>query len=92
MIRVKVLACLLLGTVCALPGFALDDEMHGHHHDPNEQLGKVSFPISCEPGSQAAFERGVALLHSFGYEEAGSSSARSRKRIRRTRWRIGGSR
>ena len=71
MIRVKLFACLLLGAVCALPALALDDDMHGHHHDANENLGKVSFPISCEPGSQAAFERGVALLHSFGYEEAG---------------------
>jgi tetratricopeptide (TPR) repeat protein len=71
MMRVKLFACLLLGTVCALPGFALDDDMHGHHHDANENLGKVSFAVSCAPGSQAAFERGVALLHSFGYEEAG---------------------
>jgi tetratricopeptide (TPR) repeat protein len=45
--------------------------MHAHHHDATEKLGKVSFPISCAPGSQAKFERGVALLHSFGYEEAG---------------------
>jgi tetratricopeptide (TPR) repeat protein len=43
--------------------------MH-HHRDPNEKLGKVSFSISCEPGSQPLFERGVALLHSFGYEDA----------------------
>jgi tetratricopeptide (TPR) repeat protein len=43
--------------------------MH-HHHDASEQLGKVSFPISCAPATQSAFERGVALLHSFGYEEA----------------------
>ncbi len=57
-----------LSIVYAVPGIA-DDQMH-HHHDPSEQLGKVSFPISCAPGSQAAFERGVALLHSFGYEEA----------------------
>jgi tetratricopeptide (TPR) repeat protein len=71
MIRVKLPGCLLLGFLCALPAFALDDDMHGHHHDATEKLGKVSFPISCEPGSQAAFERGVALLHSFGYEEAG---------------------
>jgi tetratricopeptide (TPR) repeat protein len=71
MIRLKLLACLLLGTICALPGFALDDDIHGHHHDANEKLGKVSFPISCAAGSQAEFERGVALLHSFGYEEAG---------------------
>ncbi len=62
------LACVCV--VCAGPALALDDEMHAHHHDANEQLGKVSFPISCAPASQKAFERGVALLHSFGYEEA----------------------
>ncbi len=45
--------------------------MHAHHHDATEKLGKVSFPISCAPSSQKPFERGVALLHSFGYEEAG---------------------
>lgn len=54
---------------CCAPAFALDDQMH-HHHDPNEKLGKVSFPISCSADSQKMFERGVALLHSFGYEEA----------------------
>ena len=56
--------------LCAVPASALDDEMHAHHHDTTEQLGKVSFPISCAPASEKAFERGVALLHSFGYEEA----------------------
>ena len=67
----KSLACLLV-CVCglyAVPALALDDEMH-HHHEATEQLGKVSFPISCAPASQKAFERGIALLHSFGYEEA----------------------
>jgi tetratricopeptide (TPR) repeat protein len=58
-------ACLLF----TVPGVALDEEMH-HHHDASEQLGKVSFPVSCAPASQKPFERGVALLHSFGYEEA----------------------
>jgi len=53
-----------------LPAMAIDDDMGHHHHDPNEKLGKVSFPISCTPASQSGFERGVALLHSFGYEEA----------------------
>lgn len=38
--------------------------------DPNERLGTVSFPVSCGPASQAAFNRGVALLHDFWYEEA----------------------
>ena len=32
--------------------------------------GKVEFPISCTPSAQAEFSRGVALLHSFFYEEA----------------------
>ncbi|WP_254064515.1 M48 family metallopeptidase [Granulicella sp. S156] len=37
---------------------------------PKERLGTVSFPISCTASSQAAFNRGVALLHDFWYEEA----------------------
>ena len=47
-----------------------------HHHDdapaPGEKLGQVSFPTSCAGSSQAAMERGVALLHSFGYTIAQS--------------------
>jgi len=68
----KSLTCLFVcaALLFAVPAFALDDEMHAHHHEATEQLGKVSFPISCAPDSQKAFERGVALLHSFGYEEA----------------------
>jgi len=41
-----------------------------HEHGVPEQLGKVSFPTSCSPAVQAEFERGVALLHSFGYSAA----------------------
>ncbi len=32
--------------------------------------GKVEFPVSCAPPVQSEFSRGVALLHSFFYEEA----------------------
>ena len=32
--------------------------------------GKVDFPISCAAAAQPEFTRGVALLHSFFYEEA----------------------
>ncbi len=39
-------------------------------HDAVEHLGTVDFPVSCSPASQAAFNRGVALLHSFWYEES----------------------
>ena len=35
-----------------------------------ERLGTVSFPVSCAPAVQASFNRGVALLHDFWYEEA----------------------
>ena len=38
-------------------------------HD-GEKLGTVRFPVSCAPAVQADFERAVALLHSFWYEEA----------------------
>jgi len=49
---------------------ALADE--GHHHEDltTDQLGTVHFPVSCAPAVQQPFERGVALLHSFWYEEA----------------------
>jgi tetratricopeptide (TPR) repeat protein len=36
----------------------------------DEHLGTVSFPVSCSPSVRASFERGVALLHDFWYEEA----------------------
>jgi tetratricopeptide (TPR) repeat protein len=32
--------------------------------------GKVEFPVSCASSVQSEFSRGVALLHSFFYEEA----------------------
>src|SRR5689334_818402 len=53
-----------------LSGFCLAADDEHHHFDPNEKLGTVSFPTSCSPAVQKSFERGVALLHSFGYEEA----------------------
>ncbi len=49
---------------------ALADDKHQHYH-PNAKLGAVSFHVpSCSPEVQKPFERGVALLHSFWYEEA----------------------
>jgi len=33
-------------------------------------LGSVSFPVSCAPAVQSTFNTGVALLHSFQYQEA----------------------
>jgi hypothetical protein len=38
---------------------------------PSEEvrLGQVHFPISANPAAQAQFDRAVAMLHSFWYEE-----------------------
>src|SRR3954447_6566924 len=33
----------------------------------NQNLGKVSFPTSCDPNVQAEFDRGVAMLHSYWF-------------------------
>ena len=41
-----------------------DGQHQGH------DLGSVHFPVSCTPAAQKTFERAVALLHSFWYDEA----------------------
>ena|SRR5579864_2291232 len=41
-----------------------------HVHEAPEQLGQVSFAISCTSDVQQEFNRGVALLHSFAYTAA----------------------
>jgi len=40
------------------------------NENANEKLGTVSFPTSCAVSQQKAFERGVALMHSFWYDRA----------------------
>ncbi len=40
-----------------------------HEHE----LGKVTFPTSCNPVVQADFERGVAMLHSYWFNYAGKT-------------------
>jgi hypothetical protein len=50
--------------------FTLVDDVH--HHDAGEKFGTVSFPTSCTPGVQQSFERGVAMLYSFEYDESES--------------------
>src|SRR6185369_8621775 len=44
--------------------------LHAEQHDHGHDLGHVYFPVSCAPTAQQTFERGVALLHSFWYDEA----------------------
>ena len=49
------------------------EAQEAHQHGAPEKLGSVSFPISCLPAVQQQFDRGVALLHSFAYSEAGNA-------------------
>jgi tetratricopeptide (TPR) repeat protein len=67
-------ALLLISLALCLAGTA---PAQNHHHGPEgvspealEKLGTVQMPISCTPEVNTAFERGVAMLHSFWYEEA----------------------
>ena len=74
----KRLAALLLSLSFVFAGLATvaasaddEDKNHHHHEELNEtQLGTVTFPISCTAAVAKPFTRGVALLHSFWYEEA----------------------
>jgi integrase len=64
--KILLLALPILGFACRT--FAQEE----HRHDPAEveKLGTVHFPVSCTAGATAKFERAVALLHSFAYEQA----------------------
>ena len=63
---------LFVGTFFALLCCAITPAQEGHqHHEPGEKIGKVNFPVSCSAASQKRFNRAVAWLHSFEYEESG---------------------
>jgi tetratricopeptide (TPR) repeat protein len=66
----KRIACLLFFS--SLFTIAAADDKDHHHQEAltAAQLGTVRFPVTCAPSVQKPFERGVALLHSFWYEEA----------------------
>ena len=64
--------CLLVLSIVlcwSLASSVFADESH-HHSMTAEELGTVHFQTSCSPKVEADFNRGVALLHSFWYEEA----------------------
>src|SRR5271154_1294122 len=67
--RVTFICMVLLVGVCAAfvpPAVA----QHEHPAGDPSKLGKVSFPVSCEPSVQPQFSSAVAMLHSFWYEKA----------------------
>ena len=56
---------LLLGAMMVASQVWAQDHQHG-----TEKLGRVHFETSCAPAVRDAFDRGVALLHSFWYAAA----------------------
>ena len=61
---------LVIAALSLFSVLSLADEGHHHEELTAAQLGTVHFPVSCAAAVQKPFERGVALLHSFWYEEA----------------------
>jgi len=66
---------LLLALLSFRPVVLGQSDAHHQHADTlrAEQYGTVFFPISCSSQAQKAFERGVAMLHSFEYEDANAT-------------------
>ncbi len=68
--------CIILIAIQWATGSLWADDGH-HGSNFNEQhLGKVHFPVSCNAAAQTQFDRAVAMLHSFWYDEAGKAFAR----------------
>ena len=59
---------LLVGLCAAFVPAAV--AQHEHPAGDPSKVGKVSFPVSCEPSVQPQFSSAVAMLHSFWYEKA----------------------
>ncbi|HET7786356.1 MAG TPA: hypothetical protein VFL36_10315 [Myxococcales bacterium] len=58
--------------VALMPAWALAHD-HGDHEQAAESYGKVHFPISCNPEVQPAFDRALAMLHSFAYAKSAAA-------------------
>jgi hypothetical protein len=64
------LPLLVLTSLPAVAQMAMDHPGQPAPAAASERLGTVSFSVSCGAEAQAPFNRGVALLHDFWYEEA----------------------
>ncbi len=54
----------------ALAGCEQETEEAAEVTPPEATVGEVSFPVSCEPSVQPAFDVAVATLHSFEFQQA----------------------
>ncbi len=72
-VRSRVVGSLMAGAVLAVasPARAQGPEHDDHGAQPHQlgKLGKVTFPVSCNAEAGRRFERAMAVLHSFWWEE-----------------------
>ena len=68
--KILALSLLTLTSFPAVAQMAMDHPAQPANATAPERLGTVSFSVSCATAVQAPFNRGVALLHDFWYEEA----------------------
>lgn len=66
-------AILLCALTCWLPVTRPNDLAQGTGDGNSGRVGKVNFPTNCSSSVQGVMENGLALLHSFQYEEAEQS-------------------
>lgn len=67
--RLLIIIFLIVSSVSSV--HAADRGSHARRETrQSERLGRVNFPVSCVPAVEATFNQGVALLHSFQYQEA----------------------
>ncbi len=64
---------LVVSLLLAAGPLAAQMDMSEHGGKPPALLGRVVFPTSCNAAAASNVERGVALLHSFWYEESGQA-------------------
>ena len=60
----------VVGLVLFAPAASRAQSDHAHPAGDLGRVGKTHFPVSCAPALQPDFDRAVAILHSFFYEES----------------------
>lgn len=70
-VRDRVIGLAIVGTLWLHPPAPLADEPHTAASPKNSSgdVGAVRFPVSITPAAQEQFDRAIAMLHSFWYEE-----------------------
>lgn len=71
MLRLRFSAVPVYLALALMAAPALAHAQHEHHTaTPGETLGSVDFQTSCRPAARGAFNRAMALLHSFEFRDA----------------------